>query len=117
MLSWFRQIDNARSPLEVVAVARDYVASWMPHDLGRLPPACRPGKLRDAIDIEDLHARLVEEYRVSRSTGEDLRLLQELTSFMVRASIRVAELGNGAPTGGSENPGAGPTKAASPPES
>ena len=59
----------------------------------------------------------VGTFSLCRFSEEDLRLLQELTSFIVRASIRVAELGNGAPTGGSENPGAGPTKAASPPES
>ncbi len=92
MLSWYRQLESAKSSLEVVAVARDFMASWTPHDLARLPDACRPGKMRDEIDIENLHALLVDEYRDTRASGEELESLQELTSFFVRASIRIAEL-------------------------
>ena len=92
MVTWFRQIDNAKGPLEVVAIARDYMATWTPAEIGRLPERCRPGKLRDETDIANLHAQLVEEYRTTRASGEDLKALQELTSFLVRASIRIAEL-------------------------
>ena len=92
MISWYRQVDSAKSSLEVVAVARDFMASWSPHDLARLPDACRPGKLRDEIDIENLHGLLVDEYRDTRASGEKLESLQELMSFFVRASMRIAEL-------------------------
>ena len=93
MISWYRQIDSAKNSLELVAVARDYVASWPPHDLALLPHACRPGKLRDETDIEHLHALLIDEYRTTRASGAELESLQELTSFFVRASMRIAELG------------------------
>jgi hypothetical protein len=96
MTSWYRQLDNAKSSLEVVAVARDFMARWSPHDLAQLPDACRLGKLRDETDIENLHALLVDEYRDTRASGEELSSLQELTSFFVRSSMRIAEL-NGSP--------------------
>lgn len=92
MISWYRQLEGAKSSLEVVAVARDFAASWSPQDLARLPDACRPGKMRDEIDIENLHALLVDEYRDTRASGEELESLQEVTSFFVRASMRIVEL-------------------------
>ncbi len=73
-------------------VVRDFLATWSPAELGLLPAQCRPGRLRDEVDVEALHSALVEEYRGSRATGNELEVLQRLTSFIVRASIRIAEL-------------------------
>jgi hypothetical protein len=112
MISWFRQLESARGPLEVVAIARDYFASWSPRDIARLPDSCRPRKLRDESDIEVLHGHLVEEYRVTRASGDDLRLLQELTSFLVRASMRIADLAGEASKGGAGHQGSEPVKSA-----
>jgi hypothetical protein len=116
MVSWFALIDSAKTPAEVLGVARDFMATWTPEELGRLPESCRPGKLRDADDIESLHACLVEEYRRSRATGPALKSLQELTSFMVRASIRLAEITDPKGSGGSGGSPSGPSKSASSPE-
>lgn len=93
MTTWHRQIDDAKSVADVVSIARDFVATWTPQELASLPAECRPGKIRDESDIADLHARLAEEYRVTRASGDELTTLQRLTSFMVRTSVRIAELG------------------------
>lgn len=92
MLQWFRQIDDARTTDEVIAVARDYFATWTPQDLARLPRRCRPGRMKSERDLEELHSCVVEEFRLSEATGEDLAALQRLTSFVVRASVRGAQL-------------------------
>lgn len=92
MLAWFRQIDNARSPGELVSIARDYLATWTPEDLARLPRSCRPGRMKSMRDLEDLYGSLVEEYRRTSAVGDDLTALQRLTSFVVRASIRLTQL-------------------------
>lgn len=92
MVTWYRLLDNATNSLEVVAIARDYLATWTPDEIARLPAAVRPGKLRDERDIEDLHSTLVAEYRDTVATGPALEALQRLTTFMVRATIRIAEL-------------------------
>lgn len=92
MLNWFRQIDSAQSLAEVLSIARDYIATWTPEELARLPVECRPGRVRDEADLEELHSTLVEEYRRSRLASEELAALQRLTSFMVRASVRIAQL-------------------------
>ena len=116
MLKWFRQIDNSGSAGEVIATARDYFATWTPAELALLPPACRPGRMRDPDDLAQLHSSLVEEYRTTKATGEPLKRLQEMTSFVVRAAIRLAEL---APDGDDAtrktgDPGDGATRSASP---
>jgi hypothetical protein len=103
MIAWYHLIENSTSGPEVVAVARDYIASWTPHEISLLPEPCRPGKLRDAYDIEVLHDCLVEEYRSSHATGEELSRLQELTSFLVHAMQRLAELAKQSAQGGSGN--------------
>lgn len=104
MLTWYRLLDGARNSLEVVAIARDYLATWSPEEFSQLPTNVRPGKLRDERDIEQLHSLLVEAYRDTQATGSQLAALQRLTSFMVRATIRISELSNPASSG---EPGSG----------
>ena len=90
--SWFRQVENAQSESEVVAVARDYFAMWSPEEMGILPPAIRPPHLRDAVDLEELNRRAVEAFRETRASGEELELLQKLTGFVGRSCVRIAQL-------------------------
>lgn len=92
MLSWLQQIDAAKSPLEVVAITRDYLASWTPDELARLPSPCRPGRIKHEQDIDQLHVCLVEEYGRNRLSGDALSALQRMTSLIVRASVRIAQL-------------------------
>jgi hypothetical protein len=94
MISWLGQLENAQSVGTVVAIARDYLALWSPEEIAMLPPAVRPGRLRDAADVTDLHGRLVEEYRTTRASGNELAALQRLTGFLARASVRIAQLGD-----------------------
>ena len=111
---WFSQLDRAKSIAETVAVARDFIATLSPEDLALLPEACRPGRLRDETDIEALHATLVEAYRTSRSSGRELEVLERLTSFTVRASIRLAELGEPSPSGPTNGPTGGSPRSFAP---
>ena len=117
MTSWYSQLDRARSTADVLAVTRDFLATWSPDDWALLPAHCRPGKLRDMEDVEALHATLVEAYRESRATGRELEALQRLTSFVVRASIRLAEVTGAGSSGGTDGvPGGSTGKSLAPPE-
>jgi hypothetical protein len=108
MISWFAQLDNAQSGPAVVAIVRDYLALWSPEEIALLPPAVRPGRVRDASDVAELHARLVEEYRNTRASGDPLAALQRLTGFFARASVRIAQVGEtAADSGAGEAPVAG----------
>ena len=98
MLVWYQQLDNAGTGLEVAAVARDYLAGWGPQEISLLPESIRPGHIRDAEDLEILHAKVIDEYRSTKATGDALDAIQRLTSFLVRAAIRIAELREGKAT-------------------
>jgi hypothetical protein len=114
--SWFAHIDRAKSVPELMSVARDFFATWTPTEWALIPEHCRPGRLRDEQDVEALHASLVEQYRISRAQDQELDALQRLTSFMVRISIRLAELSD--PSGGtSGGPSDKPGRSLAPPES
>jgi hypothetical protein len=93
MSTWHSQIDDGKTVAEVVSIARDFLATLTPGELARLPAKCRPKKIRDESDIAELHACLAEEYRTTRASGDDLTTLQQITSLMVRASLRIAQLG------------------------
>src|SRR5260221_624595 len=126
MLTWHRDIEKTTNTLQVVRLAREYLAALSPSDFARiphnclpghvidesdisrysarLPQACRPGRLRDEQDVELLHTSLVEAYRETREAGENLTALQEMTGMVVRASIRIVEIGDASKPSG-ENPG------------
>lgn len=96
MLSWLQQIDNASDPKDVVGVARDHFASYTPQEFALLPAECRPGKLRDESDLEELHRRAVECFRSTRASGDAMVILQRFTAILSRACVRIAELRAGA---------------------
>ncbi|HUP29996.1 MAG TPA: hypothetical protein VM122_07485 [Usitatibacter sp.] len=92
MPNWFRHLEEASNTEELIAIVRDHFATWTPHELSLLPPSCRPGKMKSAGNLEELHASLVEAYRTTTLEGEALVAMQRLTSFVVRASMRSAQL-------------------------
>ena len=90
---WHHLVENAGTAEEVVAVARDYLSSLTPLDLGPVPLDCRPGRIRDESDIDFWNVRLAEECRSVWGTSRDGRMLTELSQFFMRASVRISRLG------------------------
>ena len=114
MRVWYHQVDNAKSAIEVVAVARDYLAGWGPHEISLLPEGVRPGRMRDEQDVEFLHGKLIDEYRRTLASGDELDALQRMTSFMVRAALRIAELREARSTSAPESPATASKKSLAP---
>ena len=92
MISWHRDIEKARTPVEVILLARDYLATLTPRDFARVPERCRPGRIVNEGDIGLWSGRLTEEYWQLRGTAADVGVLQELWSFFLRASVHIARL-------------------------
>jgi hypothetical protein len=92
MIQWYRDIERAGTPREVVALTRDFLATLTPRDLARVPESCRPGRVLDAEDIVFWGTRLAEEYWQLRGTAADVAVLQELWGFFLRASVHIAQL-------------------------
>ncbi|MGE5615917.1 MAG: hypothetical protein ACM3X5_03295 [Bacillota bacterium] len=87
---WLYALDGARSEKDLVMVVREFLATWTPHDLQRLPASCRPPRL---VDSDDVGAYAVElsQYRFDALTDpEDRRLLERMKSFFAHATSRAA---------------------------
>ena len=92
MISWHRDIEKADTAVQVIMLARDYLATLTPRDLARVPERCRPGRILNEADIAVWSRRLTEEYWQLRGTAADVGVIQELWSFFLRASIHIARL-------------------------
>jgi hypothetical protein len=95
--SWEGQLEQAADAAAVAAIARDYLALLTPAEIALLPDEARPARIRDADDVTETHERLVEAYRRTRASGAELALLQRLSGFFARASVRMADLAAGPP--------------------
>jgi hypothetical protein len=89
-VSWPHRLKTARTEAEVVDVARDFLATFSPYDLARLPEVLRPGRLVDGADVNDVAYTLVRhDHDDSRGTA---RCIHRLTNFFTSASVRLTEL-------------------------
>ena len=84
------QLGAASSEAEVVALAREFLASFSPYDLARIPEAWRPGKLVDANDVTEYALLLV---RYDCNDGEHAaRCVGRLANFFSNASMQISKI-------------------------
>src|SRR5215212_4510310 len=51
---WLAELNVADSVTEVLGVTRAFIATWSAREILRLPYYCRPGRLNEAKEIEEL---------------------------------------------------------------
>lgn len=100
MESRYDQLSRANTVDEILAVTRDYLSTWSAQEIERLPAACRPGDVCDALDVEIWSDRLTGELRNVALLAEDESRLHRLVSHFLIASVRMRQLGRHAPGGG-----------------
>jgi len=83
---------DAASEAEVVELVREYMSDWLPEELGSLPAECRPGKLRDSEDLNDLAVNLARACVSFDVEPERLRAIEEMDAFVGQACRRIAEI-------------------------
>jgi hypothetical protein len=88
-LTWQERLDDAASEVDVVDVARDYLATLSHAEYKYLPSSLRPPKIVDASDITTYAFDLVRHECEDEGTQ---RLVQQLALVMSRASIRLSEI-------------------------
>ena len=93
-VSWPQRLKGARTEAEVVAIARDFLATFSPYDLARLPEVLRPGRIVDGNDVNEIAFTLVRhDHDDSHGTA---RCIHRLTNFFTNASVRLTEISSGA---------------------
>ena len=91
-VSWQERLDGCSSCEEVVASARDFLATFSPYELASLPEALRPPtKLYDGEDLTTYAFELVRRDCKGdpAAVGE---LVQKFAHFFSHASIRLSQI-------------------------
>jgi len=92
--SHLAELQAADTPAEVIALTRAFVQSWSAPEVLRLPYYCRPGRINDAKEIQEL-AFLLESAR-AHFAGRliDALVLDRMATFFsaaARALDRISE--------------------------
>ena len=90
MPEWRRHLSVACTEHEIVQLARDYVATWSPEEMFRLPEECRPGHVREGDDISHCAYELARAHCSLRYVDDIDRLLMRMLAFMSEAAMRLA---------------------------
>ena len=99
MSSWHDRLSSATTEEEVARTARDYVTEWSPAELAALPEHCRPGKIRDGQDVNDLAFKLTHlRFTPGYEPIED-GPLAAMECFFAQACQHLARINNDAPGG------------------
>jgi len=87
-VAWFDLLAAAATPAEVVRVARDFLATWTPHEIAALPRPCRPPpQIKFPEEIVDYAFALVKAH--CDTEVEDDGVVR-MATFFSEASWRVA---------------------------
>lgn len=88
-LSWQGRVDLAESEVEVIEIARDYLASLDPFEVDRLPERCRPRKLFDAADVASYAFDLA---RCHCAEPQSADVVHRTAAFFGHANSRLAAI-------------------------
>lgn len=91
-MQWQPKLDACEDAGQLLDVARDFLASWEPEDLARLPARARPLRVKGIDDIAFWHQRLVECYVTGAAKGNGSEEVRGMLHFFSLAIQRAAEL-------------------------
>jgi hypothetical protein len=87
-ITWQERLARCRVEEEIIAVVRDYLATWSPLELVELPLKCRPSRMKDGDEITLLAFSLVQ----ASCTETDNAGLARMAAFFGAAATRRAEV-------------------------
>jgi hypothetical protein len=90
--TWIYALEEASTEKQVIGAVKDFLATWTPGMLARLPESCRPGKIGGAEDVSDLAFKLSRTGLQFEGDLPDRRLLALMANFFAHASARLAKL-------------------------
>ena len=69
MTNWHDRIEDIEDQDDLLALARDYLASWSPEALAMIPDQARPTQVKGTDDLAYWHQRLVDCYCTGAAKG------------------------------------------------
>ena len=89
---WQVDLEAATSDDQVLRIARRYLESITPPQMGSLPERLMPANLNTCGQIGDWALKLVRENLHSSFDGHEADILREMSEFFAAASSRLASL-------------------------
>ena len=90
--TWRSHIQHAHSEADVVRLVQDYLKTWLPSDLEKLPESCRDLSFEDADALLGLAVHLTTCELMFKGNDESRDVLQEIARTFVLAAIRIGQL-------------------------
>ena len=95
--TWHAQLEASTHPDEILSVSRDYLATFGPEHLARLPAECRPGRIKGEDDIAYWSCKLAQHHQRDPLEPVDGELLQAMLNYFLHAWVRLSQLHRPAP--------------------
>ena len=83
-----QRVARADSPDELVAITREFLDSWQPEMLGKVPEACRPARIKGVDDLYFWRDRLVDAYCGGAVRTDNDSLIRDLLAFFAATCDR-----------------------------
>lgn len=90
--TWHQRIEASEDVEMILSVTRDYLATFGPEHLARLPADCRPGRIKGEDDIAYWSCKLAQYHHKDPATRIDAELLQEMLNYFLHAWVRVSQI-------------------------
>jgi hypothetical protein len=83
---WIAQLEVADTISEVVAITRAFVETWSAPEILRLPFWCRPGRIGDGKQVQELASLLETAQHNFLGKLVDALVLDRMLAFFMQAS-------------------------------
>ena len=90
--AWHIQLDGSAEVDQVLAITRDYLATFSPEHLARLPESCRPGRIKGEDDIAYWSCKLAQHNHSDPGMRVDAELMQEMLNYFLHAWVRLSQI-------------------------
>jgi hypothetical protein len=90
--SWASTFRASRSEDEVVRIANDYLATWLPSDFEYLPPECRIVTVASADELAHAAVTFTQCELHVHPDSPEAAILASLTEVFIAAQARVRQL-------------------------
>lgn len=88
MTTWIHALERAASRKAVTDLVNEYLATWTPAEISRLPESCRPGRMHGVEDILHWDVILAEAYCAGAVHGPDNETYGRILAFISAAAER-----------------------------
>jgi hypothetical protein len=90
--TWHAQLEAAADVDRLLSLTRDYLATFSPEHLARIPEDCRPGRIKGEDDIAYWSCRLAQHTHRETEVPIDGELMQEMLNYFLHAWVRLSQI-------------------------